>query len=127
MLQPQLFAGVLSALAGPQRPPTVVDAALQVLLLLFGADTFSGNNEDAERAATVATLDAVLALRQRLGGENGEVAAGGVAQLGSALAERSPEWLAGQLLQASSGWPAGRVVSFTGGMVPRGWAGRRRL
>ncbi len=75
-----------------------------MLLLLFGADTFSGNNEEAERAATTATLDALLALRHRLGGEEGESAAAGVAQLGSVLAERSPEWLAGQLPQVSHDW-----------------------
>ncbi|GAB4818769.1 hypothetical protein N2152v2_005815 [Parachlorella kessleri] len=99
--QPQLFSGILSALVGRQRPPQVIDAAVEVLLLVFGADTFTGNNEDAERAATAATLDALLALRHRLGpGAEAEGAAAGVAQLGSALAERAPEWLCGQLPQA---------------------------
>lgn len=104
LLQPQLFLAILSALAGLQRPPAVVDAAVQVLLLVFGADTFSGASEKDEMAATTATLAALVSLRHRLaqrgaGGEadEGEVLAVGVVQLGSALAERSPEWCGGEL------------------------------
>lgn len=106
VLQPQLFSGTLSALAGPQRQPAVVDAAAQVLLLLFGAETFSGNSEDAERAATASTLSALVSLRHRLGPPEAEGVALGVTQLGSALAERSPEWCGGELPQVR-GWGRG--------------------
>lgn len=103
-LQPQLFAGVLSALVGAGRPPAVLDAAVQALLLVFGAETFSGGDENAERAATAATLSALCTLRNRLAGASGEEgAAVGVTQLGSALAERAPEWCGGELPQASGG------------------------
>ena len=117
--QPQLFSGFLSALAGPQRPPAVVDAAVQALLLILGADTFSGNDEAAERAAAAATLSALASLRHRLGGHEGEALAVAVAQLGSALAERAPEWCGGELPQVGGG---GTVCAAACVIIPKNCA-----
>eukprot|EP00887_Chlorella_sp_A99_P002079 scaffold21.g2079.t1 len=89
--QARLFGAVvgLAARGGAGATEQVAGAAFHVLMLVFGPDT-SRSDEAADAAATDAVLAALVPLRGRLAGASA-VQVAGVAQLGSALAEHSPE------------------------------------
>lgn len=94
--QPALFSVLLAAAtAPPGAPEALVEAAVQVLLLAFGADSFS-KDEALDAAAIDDLLVALLSLRGRLGaGCCCDAQPAAVAALGSAAAERAPEHVAG--------------------------------
>lgn len=84
----QLFSALLacvSAAGTAECQGGVLAAAVEVLLLLFGAGNQSGD-EVADRGAALALMAALCKLRGQLAGGGPPAAA--VAQLGSALAER---------------------------------------
>ena len=93
--QPQLLQVLLALAAGGCSSGTsseqVLGAAVRVLLVVFGPDNFSAD-EAADRAAYDALLAVLIPLRGRLGSAEALPLAGGVAQLGSAVAERAPEY-----------------------------------
>ncbi|KAL4452382.1 hypothetical protein ABPG75_008044 [Micractinium tetrahymenae] len=110
--QPQLFGALLALLTG--RAPGAAgaagavgcseeaqEAAGGVLLLVFGPENFAAD-EAADLAATSALVQALLALRGRLGQAASDVLPAAVARLASALAERSPEFCCGQMAEAAA-------------------------
>lgn len=98
--QAQLLGGALGLLgdagAGSEA---VLEAAVQLLLLVYGPENFS-SDEAADAAATAALAHALLAARPALAGPHGDALAGGVAKLAAAAAERAPELVCGQLPEA---------------------------
>jgi hypothetical protein len=96
---PQLLAAALSAPLEP-APGPAAEAAVQLLLGLYGNSSVGAVQSPAERGATLAAAAALASARERLAGAGPDDALPlAVAQLGSALAERDPELCAGQQLE----------------------------
>ena len=106
--QPRLFAALLQ-LATAGSGDAVVEAAVQVLLLLFGPENFSAD-EGADLAATSARLQALLATRGRLAPAPSDVLPAGVAQLASAAAERAPDYCCGHSAEVGGRPPVPSVL-----------------
>ena len=98
--QPQLFASLLGALAGPTASDAVVEAATQVLLALFSGGG-GGGGEAEERAACCALLGMLGALGPRLADAPSETLPLAVARLGAAAAEGYTEECAGGAAEAA--------------------------
>lgn len=100
--QGQLLAAALALLTHPTSSDAVVEAAAQLLLLVFGPENFAAD-EQADLAATTALAQALLATRGRLAGADSDTLPAAVAKLASAAAERAPEFVCGQMGQVG-GW-----------------------
>lgn len=99
--QPGLLGAALGLLAAGAQggSEAALEAAVQLLLLVYGPDNFS-SDEQADLAATAALVHALLASRGRLSGVDSEALPAGVAKLASAAAERAPEFVCGQMPEA---------------------------
>lgn len=99
--QGPLLGAALALVAGPASGEAAVEAAVQLLLLVFGPENFSPD-EQADLAATSALVAALLASRGRLGGADGDTLPAGVAKLAAAAAERAPEFVCGSMPEAAA-------------------------
>ena len=94
--QGPLLAAALALLTHPSSSDAVVEAAAQLLLLVFGPENFAAD-EQADLAATAALAHALLSTRGRLAGAASDTLPAAVAKLASAAAERAPEFVCGQM------------------------------
>ncbi len=99
--QGQLLSAALALLTHPSSSDAVVEAASQLLLLVFGPENFAAN-EQADLAATSALAQALLATRGRLPGAESDTLPAAVAKLASAAAERAPDFVCGQMPQVGA-------------------------
>lgn len=113
--QPQLLSTALGLLAeGSGGSEAVLEATIQLLLLVYGPENFSPD-EQADLAATAALVRALLANRGHMAEADGEALPAGVAKLASAVAERAPEFVCGQMPEVSLavlGCVTGRVSGW---------------
>lgn len=104
--QGQLLSAAMALLTHPSSSEAVVEAAAQLLLLVFGPENFAAD-EQADLAATSALAQALLSTRGRLAGAEADTLPAAVAKLASAAAERAPEFVCGQMPQVGWSWGAG--------------------
>lgn len=96
--QGQLLGAALALLTHHTSSDAVVEAAAQLLLLVFGPENFAAD-EQADLAATAALAQALLATHGRLAGAESDTLPAAVAKLASAATERAPEFVCGQMPQ----------------------------
>lgn len=118
--QGQLLGATLELLVHPSSSEGVVEAAVQLLLLVYGPDNFSAD-EQADLAATAALVRALLGTRGRLAGAPSDTLPAGVAKLAAAVAERAPEFCCGQMAEVRAGLAGRAGVGVQQGQ--RGWRG----
>jgi hypothetical protein len=97
--QGQLLGAALALLPGGGGPH-VTEAAVQLLLAVFGPEGFA--EEPADLAATSALARALLACAPRLADPGGDALAAGVAKLAGAAAERLPDYVCGAMAEAAA-------------------------
>jgi hypothetical protein len=100
--QPALFGSALALLAARGGSDELTEAAVQLILLLFGPERFSGD-EAEDFPATAALARALLDCRPRLAepGSSYTLAAG-VAKLAAAITERCPDFVCGEMPEVST-------------------------